>query len=106
MFNKKENSESSTRRTEKKSHFFQKSNFNKLSHYPFIAKMATLALALVLSLLIGAGDLWAAEKLPSATADGKGLVLVENGVSRVPIVVFENAPPFTRRAADELAQYI
>jgi len=33
------------------------------------------------------------------------LVLVENGVSRAPIVVFEGAPPFTRRAADELAEY-
>ncbi|MCA1810148.1 MAG: hypothetical protein LC725_12000, partial [Lentisphaerae bacterium] len=34
------------------------------------------------------------------------LVLVENGESRMPIVIFENAPPMTRRAADELAEYI
>lgn len=34
------------------------------------------------------------------------LVLVENGVSKAPIVIFENAPPFTRQAADELADYI
>lgn len=34
------------------------------------------------------------------------LVLVEKGVSRAPIVVFQHAPPFTRRAADELAEYI
>lgn len=62
--------------------------------------------ALVLSLIIGSGDLWAAGKAPAATADLTGLVLVENGVSRVPIVVFKDAPPFTRRAADELAEYI
>ncbi|MFN2352415.1 MAG: hypothetical protein ABR497_10760, partial [Kiritimatiellia bacterium] len=34
------------------------------------------------------------------------LVLVEDGVSRAPIVVFQDAPPFTRQAADELAAYI
>ncbi len=34
------------------------------------------------------------------------LLLVEKGEARMPIVVFENAPPFTRRAADELAEYI
>lgn len=34
------------------------------------------------------------------------LVLVEDGVSRVPIVIFNDAPPKTRRAADELAEYI
>ncbi|MCA1809407.1 MAG: DUF4838 domain-containing protein [Lentisphaerae bacterium] len=34
------------------------------------------------------------------------LVLVEDGVSRAPIVIFENAPPMTRKAADELAEYI
>jgi hypothetical protein len=74
-------------------------NKNTLNHYHFMA-----TLALVLSVLICAGDLWAAGKPPTATADLTGLVLVENGVSRVPIVVFKDAPPFTRRAADELAQ--
>ncbi len=39
----------------------------------------------------------------SASAD---LVLVEKGEARMPIVVFENAPSFTRQAADELADYI
>jgi hypothetical protein len=34
------------------------------------------------------------------------LVLVEEGASRAPIVVFEDAPPITRQAADELAEYI
>lgn len=34
------------------------------------------------------------------------LVLVENGVSRAPIVVFEGAPPFTVEAAEQLADYI
>ena len=34
------------------------------------------------------------------------LILVENGESRMPIVIFADAPPMTRRAADELAHYI
>ena len=34
------------------------------------------------------------------------LTLVKDGVSLAPIVVFEDAPPFTRRAAEELAEYI
>jgi len=34
------------------------------------------------------------------------LVLVENGVSLAPIIVFKDAPPQTRLAADELALYI
>ncbi len=34
------------------------------------------------------------------------LVLVEDGVSKAPIVIFADAPPKTRRAADELAEYI
>ena len=37
---------------------------------------------------------------------GQELVLVEAGVSRAPVVVFENAPPKTLRAARELAEYI
>lgn len=42
----------------------------------------------------------------SATSARAELVLVENGVSVAPIVIFEDAPPLTRRAADELAEYI
>ncbi len=34
------------------------------------------------------------------------LVLVENGESRMPIVIFADAPPLTRQAADELTYYI
>lgn len=34
------------------------------------------------------------------------LVLVEDGVSQVPIVILEDAPPLTRFAADELAVYL
>jgi len=34
------------------------------------------------------------------------LVLVQDGKSRAPIVIFEDAPPLTRRAVDELAEYI
>jgi hypothetical protein len=36
----------------------------------------------------------------------QALVLVEKGVSLAPIVVFRDAPPYTRRAADELADAI
>ena len=39
-------------------------------------------------------------------ADAAELVLVDNGVSVAPVVVFEDAPPLTRQAADELAEYI
>jgi len=42
----------------------------------------------------------------SGTVGAAELVLVEQGVSRAPIVVFAGAPPMTRRAADELAGYI
>ncbi len=34
------------------------------------------------------------------------LVLVKEGVSRAPIILFKDAPPFTRDAADELAEYL
>ncbi|MCO6456556.1 MAG: hypothetical protein J5I93_14760 [Pirellulaceae bacterium] len=40
-----------------------------------------------------------ASKDPSEAAN---FVFVEDGVSRAPIIVFEGAPPMTRRAADEL----
>ncbi|MCA1808813.1 MAG: hypothetical protein LC725_05080, partial [Lentisphaerae bacterium] len=53
---------------------------------------------LAVSLLTGL-TLWA---LPAQSE----LVLVEDGRSVAPIVVFENAPPLTRQAAEELAYYI
>jgi hypothetical protein len=34
------------------------------------------------------------------------LTLVEDGKSLAPIVISKDAPPFTRQAADELAEYI
>ncbi len=37
---------------------------------------------------------------------GEELVIVQDGESQAPIVIFQEAPPKTRRAADELAQYI
>ncbi len=43
---------------------------------------------------------------PVAKAPKQELILADEGVARMPIIVFENAPPFTRRAADELAEYI
>jgi hypothetical protein len=39
-------------------------------------------------------------------AQGQQLVLVEDGVSRAPIIVFDGAPRYTRQAADELAAYM
>ena len=44
--------------------------------------------------------------LPAATLSAQELVLVKDGAAQMPIVVFKNAPPFTRQAADELAEYI
>ncbi|MCA1808664.1 MAG: DUF4838 domain-containing protein [Lentisphaerae bacterium] len=40
---------------------------------------------------------------PSAATD---LILVQDGVAQLPIIVFEDAPPFTLRAANEMADYI
>jgi hypothetical protein len=42
----------------------------------------------------------------SSVAGAGELVLVKDGVSQVPIVIFKDAPPYTRNAADELSQYI
>jgi len=43
---------------------------------------------------------------PGSAENARKLVLVDNGVSLAPIVIFQDAPPYTRRAADELAEYI
>ncbi len=42
----------------------------------------------------------------AASVAGAKLVLVENGQPRVPIIIFEDAPPYTLRSAHELAEYI
>ena len=57
---------------------------------PAIVITALTYLGLAFSSVLQAGD----------------LVLVKDGVSQVPVVVFEDAPPYTRQAADELALYI
>jgi len=44
--------------------------------------------------------------LATAASAADTLVLVQDGVSRAPIVIFQDAPPITRRTADELAEYI
>ncbi|MCA1808010.1 MAG: DUF4838 domain-containing protein [Kiritimatiellia bacterium] len=41
-----------------------------------------------------------------AALPGAQLVLVADGMRPAPIVVFQDAPPFTRQAAEELAEYI
>ena len=41
-----------------------------------------------------------------STENARKLVLVDNGVSLAPIVIFKDAPPYTRRAAAELAEYL
>ena len=43
---------------------------------------------------------------PSRQVNGSSLVLVEEGLSRAPIVVYKDAPLLTRQSADELAQTI
>ncbi|MEQ8785761.1 MAG: DUF4838 domain-containing protein [Pirellulaceae bacterium] len=48
---------------------------------------------------------WLVCSFPSQ-AEQQPLVLVEKGVSRAPIIVFDDAPPLTRQAAAELADYI
>ncbi len=44
--------------------------------------------------------------LLSSAGHGEDLVLVRQGVGLVPVVLFEGAPPMTRRAADDLIDYI
>lgn len=60
---------------------------------------------------MGANASWLAATLVLFAAmpgrgEGGRLVLVERGVSRAPIVVSPDAPPMTRRAADELAGFM
>ncbi len=43
---------------------------------------------------------------PATLIAGQELVLVEDGQSRAPIILFEDAPRFTRLAAEDLAEYI
>ncbi|MBI5685864.1 MAG: DUF4838 domain-containing protein [Verrucomicrobia bacterium] len=52
--------------------------------------------------------IWAAVVATALGAEARvaELVLVEKGVSKAPIIVAQDAPPMTRRAADELAGYI
>ncbi len=45
-------------------------------------------------------------KQKDAEVQAAPLTLVEKGASLAPIIVFSNAPPMTRKAADELAAYI
>jgi len=62
--------------------------------------MKRLVFALACAMLIGSVS-------AQATAAGRGrLTLVKQGKSLAPVVIFKDAPPFTRRAADELAGYI
>lgn len=63
---------------------------------------------LILALAIICGSqLNAASAPPRMASDPAGkLAIVVDGTSVAPIVVFQDAPPFTRQAADELAEYI
>jgi Domain of unknown function (DUF4838) len=69
-----------------------------------IRERSKLSLTLLICLLCALGCI-SMNSSEAAGADGK-LVLVENGVSRAPIIVFEGAPIYIRRAANELAEYI
>ncbi len=63
--------------------------------------------SLRMAVLMGLGlSLCAAGAQAVDAVSPQELTLVEAGVARLPIIVFENAPPFTRRAAAELAEYI
>lgn len=59
--------------------------------------LGLVSVCLVMGILSGCGV---------SQAAGEKLVLVENGEALAPIVVFENAPPKTRRAVGELAEYM
>lgn len=55
----------------------------------------------------GNSDDSASSKTGEKTAvSGEPIVLVADGKCNMPIVVFEGAPPYVKRAADELAEYI
>ncbi len=59
-------------------------------------------------LVVAAGCMETLEKARQKDAEVRAapLTLVDKGQSLAPIIVFSNAPPFTRKAADELAAYI
>jgi hypothetical protein len=60
-------------------------------------RTSLISFALTVLIVVCSGSLHAQEH---------ELVLVEDGVSLAPIVVFDGAPPYTRQAADELAVYM
>ncbi len=60
-----------------------------------VMKPLRLLITLVLAIVYGAG-----------VAHAEGLILVENGVSRAPIIIPDNSPPLTLTVAEELADYI
>ncbi len=59
-------------------------------------------------LVVAAGCTEAQEKVNQKDSEVRAapLTLVAKGASLAPIIVFSNAPPMTRKAADELAAYI
>ncbi|MFC1453883.1 DUF4838 domain-containing protein [Verrucomicrobiota bacterium] len=68
--------------------------------------IALFALAMLCVVNTGLADGDKAGSKKSGADVAKKMVLVKDGVSLAPIVVFKNAPPYTRGAADELAEYI
>ncbi|MCA1808462.1 MAG: hypothetical protein LC725_03225, partial [Lentisphaerae bacterium] len=65
-----------------------------------------IGLSLALVGCLGLFCVTSAELHAAAGAPKPQMVLVAEGVSLAPIVIFADAPPLTRRAADELAEYI
>ena len=59
-------------------------------------------------LVVAAGGMEAREQAKQKDSEVRAtpLTLVDKGASLAPIIVFSNAPPMTRKAADELAAYI
>lgn len=70
-------------------------------HLRFFGGLTPLLTALLLAHSPGAAD-----SQPGAAVAAEELTLVEAGVARMPIIVSRDAPPFTRRAVGELADYI
>jgi hypothetical protein len=69
--------------------------------------LSAASLAVTLVALIVADPARAALQAIEPWSKSSGqLVLAENGKSRMPIVLFEGAPPYIRQAAEELADYI
>ncbi|MCA1808471.1 MAG: hypothetical protein LC725_03270, partial [Lentisphaerae bacterium] len=56
--------------------------------------------------LIFSFNIYASQSIVENGKANAEIMIVENGKNAVPIVVFKDAPKYTRQAADDLATYI